>query len=251
MRKGLTLLILSIVVTVSACAAPVTIAPAPLPTIAILPPTAIPIATTVLPTEPTALPTAVAPTPAPQTADQKTYTNSDFGIKFQFPSAWFGPSEYVSEQMLRLEIGSDNVYPYGTDPTERITNVKNSYYVVIQYSKNDQNTYWKEAYESLVNLKDGEAVTTARSKLIKVRDLNIGKFKGIEYIATLSDTAQTEPLYLRQVILFDDTPNVVTLMAQPNNVEIAEGTSWREAYQMVDEMNLETFHQIVESITIE
>jgi hypothetical protein len=185
-----------------------------------------------------------------QWADWKSYANSTFGLGFRYPSSWFGPDEYVSDQNLRVEIGSDVVYPYGTDRMEQIYEVKNSYYVLIQYSKNDQNQYWKDTYQSLLNLQDGESLSDARSLVIRVRQLKLGRFEGIEYISTLSETAQTEPVYIRQVILFDEQSNVLTIMGTPNNVEIGNGAEWRDAYKMIDEANLNLFHQIVESITV-
>ncbi|MBK7455848.1 MAG: hypothetical protein IPJ46_19660 [Anaerolineales bacterium] len=57
------------------------------------------------------------------------------------------PREYISDQTLRIEVGTDKVYPYGTDLAERKSyDLKNSYNVVIQYSKNDQNQVWKDTY---------------------------------------------------------------------------------------------------------
>ena len=186
-----------------------------------------------------------------QSAGLKSYTNSAFGLGFQYPSSWFGPDEYISDQSLRVEIGSDVVYPYGTDRLEQIYESKNSYYVLIQYSKNDQNQYWKDTYQSLLNLEDGESLSDARSLVIRVRQLNIGRFDGMEYISTLSATAQTEPVYVRQVILFDEQSNVLTVMGTPNNVEIGDSMEWHDAYKMVDEANQMLFYQIVESIVVE
>jgi len=186
-----------------------------------------------------------------QSADLKSYTNSAFGLGFEYPSSWFGPEEYISDQSLRVEVGSDKVYPYGTDRMEQVYETKNSYYVLIQYSQNDQNQYWKDIHQSLLNLQDGESLADARSLIIRVRQLKVGRFEGIEYISTLSETAQTEPVYGRQVILFDGLSNVLTIMVTPNNVEIGNGVAWRDAYQMIDEANLALFRQIVESITVE
>lgn len=239
MRKTMPLLFLMVIITISSCAPQTTAISTPLPA---TPPAA---------PEATLTSSAVALTETETPAAIKTYTNSTFGFSFQYPSDWYGPDEYISEQTLRVSVGSDVVYPYGTDRTEQIYNVNNSYYLVLQHSKNDQNTFWKETYESLVNLQDGESISDARSMTIRVRELNLGRFKGIEYISTLSETAQTEPVYLRQVILFDDQSNVVTIMGAPNNVTINSGQAWREAYEKVDEANLGLFRQIVESITIE
>ena len=200
----------------------------------------------------TATPLPVA-TEAPQTPVTempagKSYANSGFGFGFQFPSSWFGPEEYISEQTLRVEVGSDKVYPYGTDPMERVYDLQNSYNVVIQVSKNDQNQIWKDTYQMLVNLKDGESVSDARSLTIRVRQFSLGGFEGIEYISTLSETAQTEPVYARQVILINAQSNdVITVMGQPINVE---GANWREVYKAIDEANLTIFREMVESITV-
>jgi len=100
-------------------------------------------------------------------------------------------------------------------------------------------------------MQDGESLSDARSLVIRVRQLKVGKFDGIEYISTLSETAQTEPVYVRQVILIDEQSNMLTIMGTPNNVEIGDGMEWRDAYKMVDEANLMLFRQIVESIVIE
>jgi len=123
--------------------------------------------------------------------------------------------------------------------------------VVVQYTQNDQNQVWVDTNQTLANLQDGESLSDARSMLIRVRQLNLGRFEGFEYISTLSETAQTEPVYIRQVILFDDQSNVLTIMGTPNNVAVSSENGWRTVYQSVDEANLELFHQIVESITIE
>lgn len=181
----------------------------------------------------------------------KSYDNSAFGLSFQFPSSWFGPEEYISGQTLRLEIGSDRVYPYASDPSERIYDLINSYNIVIQYSKNDKNQFWKEIYQSLLLLQDGESSSDVRSLMIRVRQLHIGRFEGIEYISTLSDTAQTEPTYIRQAILFDDQSNVLTMMGQPINVDVQDGANWQEIYRMIDEQNQSGFEAILRSIRIE
>jgi hypothetical protein len=239
MGKTLSFFLSMVVLLVTACSPRVIASPTPLPA-----------------TEPAApvemqAPTAAVPTDVPQPEITKQYTNSAFGLSFQYPSNWYGPDEYVSDQTLRVSVGSDVVYPYGTDRTEQMYSVKNAYYVVVQYSKNDQNQYWKDTYQSLVNLQDGEALSSARSLVIKVRSLQLGRFEGIEFISTLSETAQTEPVYTRQVILFDDQSNLLTVMGNPNNVEISNGMGWRATYQMIDEANLNDFHQLVESITVE
>jgi hypothetical protein len=194
---------------------------------------------------------AATPAPGDQSAGWKSYENAAFGVGFRYPSDWFGPEEYVSDKTLRVEIGSDNVYPYGTDPLERVFQSRNSYYIVIQYSQNDQNTYGRDTYRSLLNLKDGESVSDARGMLIRVRRLDLGRFTGFEYISTLSETAQTEPVYGRQAILLDQHSNLLTMAGSPDNVEIPSGGDWREVYRGIDETNLPLFHGILDSLSIQ
>ena len=182
---------------------------------------------------------------------EKTYSNSAFGLSFQYPADWYGPDEYISDQTLRVEIGSDVVYPYGTDRTQQTPTKNNSYSIVVQYMKANQNPVWQESYQSLANLAAGESVSDARSKLIKVGYLALGQFHGIEYIATLADTASTEPVYSRQVILFDDASNVISILGSPNNVAVPSGTPWLDVYKQIDTDNTDIFHQLVKSITIQ
>lgn len=239
MKKTLTLFLLIIILTLNACAPLVTTTSAPL-----------------LTTEPAAfvetqIPIAVSPTEMNPSAIRKLYANNAFGLSFQYPSNWF-VLDYVSDDTIRIEVGSDKVYPYGTDRLERINELTNSYNIVIQYTKNNQNSYWKDPYQSLLNLKDGESLSGARSLIIRVSQLDIGRFKGFEYITTLSETAQTEYSYSRSVMLFDEQTNdLVTIMGQPYNVEVSNGMEWRDIYRTIDEANLTFFHEIVESITLE
>jgi hypothetical protein len=238
MKKTISLILMVIVLSITACAPLATGIPTPLPATQ-------PAATVETPT-----PIVVMPTVVNQSATWKQYANNAFGFSFQYPMGWFGPDEYVSDQTLRVSVGSDVVYPYGTDRTEQIYQIKNSYYVIIQFSKNNQNQYWKDTYQSLVNLQDGESISDKRSLVIRVRRLNLGRFEGIEYISTLSETAQTEPVYIRQVILFDDQSNLLTIMGTPNNVEISNVSGWRDTYKMIDEANQVIFHQMVDSVII-
>jgi hypothetical protein len=231
MKNTLPLSLLMIVLTLGACVPQSARIPALLPA-----------------TEPAAV--VVPPAELVQASDSKLYQNDAFGFGFRYPSSWFGPEEYVSDGTLRIEVGSDKVYPYG-EVSEQPSDVKNSYNVVIQYTKNNQNQYWKDTYQSLLNLKDGETLSDARSLIIRVQQLNIGKFEGIEYISTLSETAQTDHVYSRWVILLDQQSNdLLTIMGQPNNVEVSNGVNWRDVYKMMDEANLILFHKIIESISL-
>ena len=231
MNKILKVLLFVIRFTVSACAPQLTATPAPVMT------------------EAPQSPATESPTAS---SSQKIYLNTAFGLGFQFPADWFGPEEYISDQDLRVEVGSDKVYPYGTDPVERVYDLKNSYTVLVQYSKNNQNQSWRDTYQSLMNLKDGESISDGRGLLIRIGELNLGGVKGIEYISTLSGTAQTEPEYVRQVILFrDQSDDLLSVMGQPNNVEFNDGANWRDVYRAIDEENSAVFHEIVESITVQ
>jgi len=238
MIKTITLFLLLMILTINACAPLAPATPITLPTTEI----AVSVASQI--------PTAVLPTEVVQSTTWKLYTNNTFGFGFQYASNWFGPGEYISDGTLRVEVGSDKVYPYG-EPPEQPSDAKKSYNVVIQYTKNNQNSYWKDTYQSLQNLKDGESLSDTRSLIIRVRQLDIGRFKGFEYISTLSETAQTDHVYAREVMLFDEQTNdLLTIMGQPKNVEVSNGKNWRDVYQTIDAANLIFFHKIVESITI-
>jgi hypothetical protein len=189
----------------------------------------------------------------------KIYQNDPFGLNFQFPSTWLGPDVYVQDG-IRIEVGSDKVYPYGTDQLQRIYEIKNSYYVTIQYWKNNnnltleqytENQPWIKTHLSLLNLKDGESLSGQRALVTRVRKLKIGRFEGLEYIETLSETAQTEITYTRRIVLFDEHLNTLHISGTPNNVEIINKDSWRDAYRKVDEANRDTFYKILESITVQ
>ena len=183
-------------------------------------------------------------------AQDKQYANTDFGLSFSYPSDWFGPDEYVSGDTLRVAIGSDVVYPYGTDRTDQVLTQPNSYYVLVQYTKNNQNAFWQDTYQKLTAMQDGESLSDARSRIIRVRQLILGNFRGFEYIATLSDTAQTEPVYNREVVLVNDSSDLLTISGSPNNVEIPAGDNWRDLYRALDEQYQDTFHAILESIDL-
>jgi len=202
-------------------------------------------------TEMPQIPTTSYPATTTPSSELKSYYNNMIGLGFQYPSNWFGPDEYISDQTLRVEVGSDKVYPYGTGLEERVYEHKNSYYVVIQYSKNDQSQYWKDIFQSLLTLKDGEELLSdGHGLMIRVGELKLGEFAGIEYISTLPITAQTEPVYTRQAILFDGQSNLLSIMGTPNSVDFNIAENWRDAYRMVDEANLEVFHQIARSVSI-
>ncbi len=203
-----------------------------------------------------------APLPAEETLAQPSlseafpsqntqYVNADFGLSFSYPSDWFGPDEYVSGDTLRVAIGSDVVYPYGTDRTDQALTQPDSYYVVVQYTKNSRDTYWHGYLPKTTAMQDGAVCRGyAQSRIIRVRQFNLADLRGLEYIATLSDTAQTEPVYSREVILVDDRSNLLTISGSPNNVEIPAGANWRDLYRAVDEQYQDIFHAILASMAL-
>lgn len=196
-------------------------------------------------------PVSNPPVVADPSSELSSYYNDVYGLSFQYPSNWFGPDEFISGLTLRVEVGSDKVYPYGTGLEERFYEFRNSYYVVVEYSKNDQSQYLKKIHQSLLNLKDGEEILSdGHGLLIRIGDFSVGEFTGIEYISTLPIEAQTEPIYTRHVLLFDTQSNMLNIMGTPNNVDFNMAGNWRDAYRMVDEANVDLFHEIARSISI-
>ena len=186
------------------------------------------------------------------------YYNETLSFSFSYPTTWYGPDVYESEGSLRLQVGSDVVHPYGTDRTEQVATIPDSYYITIQYFENIQGRTWDDfiasgwitGYLDLVDLQDGESHTTPRSLTIRVREITLGNFKGLEYIATLSETAQTERFYARVITAFDDDLNWLSIMGSPNMVQITDPENWKEDYRRVDQANLEIFTRLAESIVI-
>jgi hypothetical protein len=242
MNKALHLFLLIIILVLNACS-PRTATPDPVPT-------SVPPAPTALPANQPADPVETQAPQEPAPEPWETYSNNDFGLAFRYPAGWFGPQEYISGSTLRVEVGSGPVYPYGT-PLDQRSPARNSYSIVVQYTKDNQNMFFEDTYQSLLNLQDRQSLSTARSLLIRVRQLELYGYKGFEYISTLSETAQTEAVYAREVILVDGSSNLITIFGSPDNVEIGEGANWRDAYRAIDEANQEFFHQVVESMVVE
>jgi hypothetical protein len=255
MKKMLVVFFLVLAAALGACTPQATAQP----TATAVPPTATtvpvetaaaaPTSTAAAPAEATAAPTAAGDGPSTET--WLTFDNAAYGLSFQYPANWFGPEVYAVDTTLRVEVGSDVVYPYGTGLDERTYNLNDSYYVTIQYTKNNMNTFWEETFQTLTGMQDGATTAGAREMLIRVRPVTLGRFHGFEYISTLSESAQTEPVYSRNVMLIDDQSNLLTVMGNPNNVQVDPSVGWRAAYQAVDEANREIFQKIVDSITIQ
>ncbi len=189
-----------------------------------------------------------------------TYTNESFGLSFRYPSAWYGPDVYEFEDGVRLAVGSDVVYPYGTGLDEREPGAPNAYGVVIQYTLN--RTGWTlEQYRAeqpwfndalaMLDLQDGESLTTARSLTTRERSLTVGRFRGVEFITTLSETAQTERFYMRTAFLMDEDLAVLQIAGSPENVVVADPANWRAAFEAVDAANRAVFDGLVESIQVD
>ena len=203
------------------------------------------------------------PIPTPETTENPygnwmEYINDTVGFRYLYPAAWYGPEVYETEGSIRLEVGSDVVFPYGTGREEQVTTVPDSYYITIQYFENIQgrtwddfiNSGWIDSYLEMLKMEDGESITTARSLVIRVREVSLGDFQGLEYIATLSDTAQTERVYIREIIAFDRDLNWLRISGSPYLVEITDPENWKDDYSRVDLENLEIFTSLAESIEI-
>jgi hypothetical protein len=189
-----------------------------------------------------------------------TYTNESFGLSFRYPSGWFGPDAYEFEDGVRLAVGSDVVYPYGTSIEDRKPGAPNAYGVVIQYTASTRgwtleqyraDQPWFNDYLAVLDMQDGESSTTARSLTTRERSLTVGRFTGVEFTTTLSETAQTERFYMRTAFLMDENLNVLLITGSPDNVEIPDPANWRAAFETVDTENLATFQALVESIQVE
>ena len=183
-------------------------------------------------------------------ATENVYSNEAFGLSFDYPADWFGPDEYIDDNTVRIGIGSDVVTSYGGVPLEVPPFQKNAYQVVVQYTLENKNTYINDTLNTLANLQDGEMAETGRSRLIRVRALTVGDYSGYEYIATLSESAQTEYFYVREVVLQNAEGDLITILGGPSNVAVEEGANWREVYAGIDQNYLSDFYQIIESLEL-
>lgn len=203
-----------------------------------------------------------APPPEPTEnpfGDWMEYKNEDYGFRFLYPASWFGPDVYDTDGFLRIEVGSDQVYPYGTSREDQITTLPDSYYVLIQYVENRENRSWDDfiasgwidTYLALQEKEDGQFILTPRLVATRIGAVSLGDFSGLMYLATIPDNAQTERAYFREVVLFDSDLNWLRITAVPNNVQIADPEKWKNDYARVDTANLETFLILLNSIEIE
>jgi hypothetical protein len=194
----------------------------------------------------------VQPTEAPTqpTPSTREYVNDKLGLRFQFPAAWQGPDVYEWENGVRLEVGTDVVYPYGTGLDERHYTLADAYTITVQYDAKGSRQPDDMAAD-LLALADGESVSGPRSLITRVRVVQVGGFSGVEYIVTLPDSAQTEFFYTRNVMLSDAQSNLLSIMGNPNNVQPVEGEALRDAYQRVDAAHEQAFRNLVESIQVE
>ena len=184
MKRTLLLTLLTVVILLSACTVGEQSTPISQPAAPVSAPTGTTAPTAAQATEP---PTLAPPVVADPATTWQTYANRDFGLSFQFPPGWYGPEEYISEQTLSVAVGSDVVYPYGTDRTEQIYNQPDSYYISMLYSQDAVDSVWRGTYEELLAMQDGESVQSARGLVIRQRAFEQGRFKGIEFITTLPE----------------------------------------------------------------
>ena len=204
------------------------------------------------------------PEPTPEPTDNPfgnwlEYRNEDYGFRFLYPSDWFGPEVSDTDGFLRIEVGSDQVYLYGTSREDQVTTVPDSYYVLIQYVENREGRTWDDfvssgwidTYLGLQEKDDGHFILTPRLVATRIGEVNLGGFSGLMYLATIPDNAQTERAYVKEVVLFDSELNWLRISATPNMVQIADPEKWKNDYARVDTAHLEIFLTLLESIDIE
>jgi hypothetical protein len=212
--------------------------------------------------DPTAEPPATPPAPSP-TSDWKTFQYDAYGISFSYPPDWYGPDMHEDLEGIHFQIGSDVVYPFGTDRSERIYTKQDAYYLTIDYYENVENLSLEEYpvrqpwsqpllhnYSSLLAMADGESLSDVRDLIIRKRAIAIGQFTGMEFIFTLSDTAETERYFSRQILAFDEARNLLHITGMPNNVDLSNPENWKDAYQAVDLAYEGIFTEVVNSIRI-
>lgn len=207
---------------------------------------------------------SVPPTAAPEaTTDPyrgwSTYLHPATGLSLRYPTGWFGPEVYEFDGGVRIEVGSDTVYPYGTGLDERQPGAPNAYNIVIQYTLNPSGWAleqyraeqpWLNDSLAVIELQDGESISTARSVTQRVRGLTVGRYDGVEYTTTLAEGAQTERYFTRSAFLMDEALNVITVIGQPVNVEVADPSTWREVFAALDAGQEATFRAVVDSIQV-
>jgi len=190
--------------------------------------------------------------------DWLEYTHHVTGLRFLYPADWFGPEVYETEGSLRIEIGSDQVYPYGTSREEQITTTPDSYYILIQYVENTIGRSWDDfidsgwidTYLALKELEDNQFILTPRLIATRIGEVSLGDYSGLMYLATLPDSAQTERAYAREVVLFDSELNWLRISATPSMVQIEDTEKWKNDFARVDQAFLEIFLTTLESIEI-
>ena len=187
------------------------------------------------------------------------FVDEQFGLSFLYPQDWNGPEVHRWETGVAAEVGTDTVYPFGTGLAERDYSVPDAYFISVQYTENTQGWDWQEfianqpwvaGYVDLLEVQNGEFISTPRSLTIRQRELEIGQFTGLEYIATLSETAQTEIFYSREALLFDEELNSIRVTGSPNNVQILEDEGWRAAYERVDKDHQAIFELLLSSVIV-
>jgi hypothetical protein len=180
-----------------------------------------------------------------------TYHDDMFNVTYSYPKDWFGPEIYNYENGFRFEIGTAKVYPYGTDRAERQYTTGNNYFIVAQFDKKpiDGDGYALTQYNTLKDLKEGESIETMRNLTTKVRNININGLVGVEYISTLSDTAQTEMFYIREAILVNSNQDTINIRGSADGVIIKDVNNWKSYYEDIDKNNLKVFTDFVNSVS--
>lgn len=189
----------------------------------------------------------------PLNSNTLTYKDDKFNVTYNYPKDWFGPDIYNYENGFRFEIGNAKVYPYGTDRSERQYPTGNNYFIVAQFDKRptENEGYALTQYNTLKDLKEGDSIKNMRNLTTKVRNININinGLTGVEYISTLSETAQTEMFYIREAILVNSNQDTITIRGSADGVIIEDVANWKSYYEDIDEDNLKVFTDFVNSVS--
>ncbi len=155
----------------------------------------------------------------------KTYVNDTFGITLKYPDHWFGPEVSEYGDGFFFEVGSDAVYPYGTDILSRTK--QNDFFITIQYARKPdgmtveqyvESQSWLNGYLSMYSMKDGESVIGPSVTVTKVRGFRIGEYNGVEIITRTTKGAGTEKEHNRQAFLIDENDNTFRIVGSPSPI---------------------------------
>jgi hypothetical protein len=199
----------------------------------------------------------------------KEYTNASFGIHITYPQDWKGPEVYATEDQIILEIGSAVAFSYGTSLEDRVYPEGTFYIIDVLYYKNNSRltleqlqgnhgpNAWSyrwcdyDIYQALINLGNGESLIVDKEAVSKVRNVTLGQFQGIEYVATLPKDAQSMGMYERQTTLIDGNYDLIEVIGNPFPSQDVPNMNTNDVLRGVDEAFLDIYRGVVESISLD